>query len=155
MKRGEAALTAKDIVRLSKEYTFFSWAVQSQANPIPVTKAEGVHFWDAEGKRYLDFSSQLMNTNVGHQHPKIVKTIQDQAAQLCFVHPGNATEPRGLLGKKLAAGAPRERSDEERHKQSNPQALPGSHSVQRDHATRPLPLVDCSLTLPTQALPSC
>ena len=99
-------LTAKEIVDLNKEYTFFSWSVQSQTNPIPVTKAEGVYFWDADGKRYLDFSSQLMNTNVGHQHPKVVKAIQDQAAEICFVHPGNATEPRGLLGKKLADVTP-------------------------------------------------
>jgi taurine--2-oxoglutarate transaminase len=99
-------LTSEEIVRLGKEYTFFSWSVQSQANPIPVTKSDGVYFWDADGKRYLDFSSQLMNTNVGHQHPKIIKAIQDQAAELCFVHPANTTEPRGLLGKKLAEVTP-------------------------------------------------
>ncbi|MCZ2122283.1 MAG: aminotransferase class III-fold pyridoxal phosphate-dependent enzyme, partial [Anaerolineales bacterium] len=84
-------LTSKEIVDLSKEYTFFSWSVQGQVNPIPVTKAEGVYFWDADDKRYLDFSSQLMNTNIGHQHPKVVKAIQDQAAKLTFTHPGNAT----------------------------------------------------------------
>jgi taurine--2-oxoglutarate transaminase len=99
-------LTAKEIVDLNKEYTFFSWSVQGQVNPIPVTKMEGVHFWDADGKKYLDFSSQLMNSNIGHQHPKVVKAIQDQAAKLTFTHPGNATEPRGLLGKKLAEVTP-------------------------------------------------
>lgn len=99
-------LSAKEISDLSREYTFFSWAVQSQVNPIPVVRAEGVYFWDADGKRYLDFSSQLMNTNIGHQHPKVVKAIQDQAAELCFVHPGNATIPRALLGKKLAEVTP-------------------------------------------------
>lgn len=106
MNSDETILTAEDIVQLSKEYTFFSWSVQSQVNPIPVTKAEGVYFWDADGKRYLDFSSQLMNQNIGNQHPKVVKAIQDQAAELCFVHPGNATGPRGLLGKKLAEVTP-------------------------------------------------
>ena len=75
-------LTSKEIVDLNKEYTFFSWSVQGQVNPIPVEKAEGIYFWDADGKRYLDFSSQLMNTNIGHQHPKVVKAIQDQAAKL-------------------------------------------------------------------------
>lgn len=99
-------LSSKEIIDLSREYTFFSWSMQSQVNPIPVTKAGGVYFWDAEGKRYLDFSSQLMNTNIGHQHPKVVKAIQDQAADLCFTHPGNATTPRGLLGKKLAEITP-------------------------------------------------
>ena len=91
---------------MNKEYTFFSWSVQGQVNPIPVERAEGIHFWDTDGKRYIDFSSQLMNTNIGHQHPKVVKAIQEQAAKLCFVHPGNATDVRGLLGRKLAEVTP-------------------------------------------------
>ena len=98
-------LTSKEIVDLSKEYTFFSWSVQGQANPIPVEKAEGIYFWDTDGKRYIDFSSQLMNTNIGHQHPKVVKAIQDQAAKLCFVHPGNTTDVRAQLGHFLGAGS--------------------------------------------------
>ena len=99
-------LTTQEIVQMNREYTFFSWSVQGQTNPIPVERADGIYFWDTDGKRYIDFSSQLMNTNIGHQHPKVVKAIQDQAAKLCFVHPGNATEPRGLLGKKLAEVTP-------------------------------------------------
>jgi len=99
-------LTSKEIVDMNKEYTFFSWSNQGQVNPIPVAKAEGVYFWDADGKRYLDFASQLVNENIGHQHPKVVKAIQDQAAILAFVSPGMATEPRGLLGKKLAEVTP-------------------------------------------------
>jgi taurine---2-oxoglutarate transaminase len=99
-------LTAKEIVDLNKEYTFYSWSNQGQVNPIPMVKGEGVYFWDADGKRYLDFASQLVNTNVGHQHPKVVKAIQDQAAQLTFASPSMATEPRGLLGKKLAEITP-------------------------------------------------
>jgi taurine--2-oxoglutarate transaminase len=99
-------LTSQEIVQMNREYTFFSWSIQGQVNPIPVEKADGVYFWDTDGKRYIDFSSQLMNTNIGHQHPKVVKAIQDQAGKLCFVHPGNATEPRGLLGKKLAEVTP-------------------------------------------------
>ena len=91
---------------MNKEFTFFSWSVQGQINPIPVEKAEGIYFWDTDGKRYIDFSSQLMNTNIGHQHPKVVKAIQEQAAKLCFVHPGNATDVRGLLGRKLAEVTP-------------------------------------------------
>ena len=101
-----AKFTSQEIVQMNREYTFFSWSIQGQTNPIPVEKAEGIYFWDTDGKRYIDFSSQLMNTNIGHQHPKVVKAIQEQAAKLCFVHPGNATEPRGLLGKKLAEVTP-------------------------------------------------
>lgn len=99
-------LTSKEIVDLNREYTFFSWSVQGQTVPIPIVKAEGIYFWDADGKRYMDFSSQLMNMNIGHQHPAVVKAIQEQAAALTFAHPGMATEPRGLLGKKLAEVTP-------------------------------------------------
>ena len=99
-------LTAREIVDLNKEYTFYSWSNQGQVHPIPVTRAEGVYFWDADGKRYLDFASQLVNTNIGHQHPKVVKAIQEQAAKLTFASPSMATEPRGFLGKKLAEIAP-------------------------------------------------
>jgi len=99
-------LTTKEIVDLSREYTFFSWSVQGQVAPIPVERAEGIYFWDTDGKRYIDFSSQLMNTNVGHQHPKVVQAIKDQADKLCFVHPGNTTDVRALLGKKLAEVTP-------------------------------------------------
>ena len=99
-------LSTQEIVNLNKEYTLFSWSVQSTTNPIPITRAEGVYFWDADGKRYSDFSSQLMNMNIGHQHPKVIKAIQEQAAQLCYAHPGMATEARGMLGKKIAEVAP-------------------------------------------------
>jgi len=101
-----ATLSAKEIVNLNREHTFFSWSVQNTSNPIPAVSAEGIYFWDADGKRYYDFSSCLMNVNAGHQHPKIVKAIQDAAAQLCYAHPGWATEPRGLLGKKIAEVTP-------------------------------------------------
>jgi taurine--2-oxoglutarate transaminase len=99
-------MNSQEIVAMNKEYTFFSWSAQGALNPIPVVRAEGVYFWDADGKRYLDFASQLVNQNVGHQHPKVVKAIQDQAAKLTFVSPSAATEPRGLLGKKLAEITP-------------------------------------------------
>jgi taurine--2-oxoglutarate transaminase len=99
-------LTAEEIVDFNKEYTFFSWTAQGKLNPIPVTHAEGVYFWDANGKRYLDMVSQLANSNLGHQHPKVVKAIQDQAAKLTYISPFHATEPRALLGKKLAEITP-------------------------------------------------
>src|SRR5258706_7771917 len=101
-------LTSQEIVDLNKEYTFFSWSVQGQVNPIAVTRAEGVYFWDTDNKRYLDLSSQLMNTNIQHHHPNVIKAIQEQAAQLTFTHPCYATEARGLLGNKFAAVTPDE-----------------------------------------------
>lgn len=94
------------IIDQNKRYTFFSWSVQSAVRPIPVVKGEGVYFWDADGKKYLDFSSQLMNLNIGHQHPKVIKAIKEQADVLCYAHPGVATAPRGELGKKIAEVMP-------------------------------------------------
>ncbi len=102
----QSKLAAQEIVDLNREYTLFSWSIQSATNPIPISRAKGVYFWDADGKRYIDFSSQLMNMNIGHQHPKVIKAIQDQAEQLCYAHPGMATEARGLLGKRIAEVSP-------------------------------------------------
>ncbi len=102
----ENFITAAEIVQKSKEFTFFSWSVQSDVNPIPIDRAKGVFFWDAQGKRYLDFSSQIMNVNIGHQHPKVVSAIKEQAEALCYAHPGMATAPRGRLGELLAEVTP-------------------------------------------------
>ncbi len=106
MVKNEKKLTAQETVDLSKEYTFFSWSVQGAVDPIPVTKAQGVYFWDANGKRYLDFASQLVNANIGHQNSTVVAAIQRQAEQLTFVAPGMTTEVRALLGQKLAEITP-------------------------------------------------
>jgi taurine--2-oxoglutarate transaminase len=106
MKKNNGMLSSQEIVHMNRQYTFFSWSVQSATNPIPISRAEGVYFWDNNGKKYIDFSSQLMNLNIGHQHPKVIKAIQEQAEKLCYAHPGMATVPRGLLGKKIAEIAP-------------------------------------------------
>lgn len=106
MEAQTGTMTGEDMIRLSREYTFFSWSVQSAVHPIPITSGQGVYFWDADGKRYIDFSSQLMNLNIGHQHPKVIRAIQEQAAKLCYAHPGMATEARAVLGEKIAAVTP-------------------------------------------------
>ena len=62
-------MTNEEIINLNREYVFFSWSTQSKVNPLCAVRSEGVYFWDADGKRYLDFSSQLMNVNIGHGHP--------------------------------------------------------------------------------------
>jgi len=98
--------TQQHIADLNREYTFFSWEVQGSVKPIPVTRAEGVYFWDADGKRYLDFNSQLMNVNVGHGHPKVIEAIKRQAESLSYIYPGLATDPRGRLGERLAQITP-------------------------------------------------
>jgi len=99
-------MTGEEIVRLNREYTFFSWSAQGTVDPIPIERAEGVYFWDAEGRRYLDFASQLMNVNIGHSHPKVIQAVKEQADRLLYAAPSFATEVRGRLGHRLAEIAP-------------------------------------------------
>jgi taurine--2-oxoglutarate transaminase len=102
-----AAMTGEEIVALSKKHTISEWAVQGAIDPIPVERAEGIYFYTPEGKRYIDFNSQLMSVNIGHSDPRVVKAIQEQAAKLCYVTPGGmTTEPRARLGAKLAELTP-------------------------------------------------
>jgi taurine--2-oxoglutarate transaminase len=95
-----------EIIRLNREYTLFSWSAQAAVDPVPVARAEGVYLWDADGHRYMDFSSQLMNVNIGHSHPSVIQAIKDQADRLLFVAPAFATQARGELGRALAAITP-------------------------------------------------
>jgi taurine---2-oxoglutarate transaminase len=99
-------LTGDEIVALCRKHTIYEWSVQTKVDPIPVARAEGVYFWTPEGKRFLDFNSQLMCTNVGHSHPRVVKAIQEQAATLAYANPFMATEVRARLGAKLAEITP-------------------------------------------------
>ncbi len=87
-------------------YTLFSWGKQGGLNPVVADHAKGVYVYDKAGKSYLDFSSQLMNVNIGHGHPKVTEAVKQQMEKLSFVYPGMATEVRGELGKKLAELAP-------------------------------------------------
>jgi taurine--2-oxoglutarate transaminase len=103
---GQPSMSGEEIVRLCRRHTVYEWSVQSKVDPIPVARAEGVHFWTPEGKRFLDFNSQLMCSNIGHSHPKVVRAIQEQAARLAYVHPFMATEVRARLGAKLAEITP-------------------------------------------------
>ena len=77
-----------------KASVFHSWSAQSTINPLMVRDAKGVYVTDEDDKTYLDFSSQLVNVNIGHQHPKVVKAIQDQAALLCTIAPQHGNEAR-------------------------------------------------------------
>jgi taurine---2-oxoglutarate transaminase len=95
-------LTSLQVIQENREFTLFSWSVQNAANPIHLKRGEGVYFWDGDDNRWLDFSSQLINLNIGHQHPKMLEAIKQQVNKLCFAGPSFATEPRGALGKRLA-----------------------------------------------------
>src|SRR5437667_6318800 len=102
----EAGLDARRIQELDQQYVLHSWSVQNQISPLPVAGGEGRHFWDYEGNRYLDFASQLVNVSIGHQHPKVVAAIREQAEQLCTIGPPMATASRSRLGRLLAEVTP-------------------------------------------------
>jgi taurine--2-oxoglutarate transaminase len=99
-------MTGDEMIALSKKHTLFEWSAQAAVDPIPVARAKGIYFWTPEGKRFIDFNSQLMCVNVGHGDPRVIKAIQDQAATLAYANPFMATEPRARLGAKLASIAP-------------------------------------------------
>src|SRR5829696_6500570 len=128
----------------AKEFVLHSWSVQNAIDPIPVAGAEGRYFWDYDGKRYLDFASQLVNVSIGYGHPKVIAAIKEQAERLATIGPPMATEPRSTLGRRrgererdqgraLGDGTPQDRG-------ALPQ-LPRRHG-RRDHAHGgPAPLV--------------
>ncbi|MBL4716260.1 MAG: aminotransferase class III-fold pyridoxal phosphate-dependent enzyme [Bacteroidia bacterium] len=98
--------TNQDVIKDNLDYTLFSWSKQSGLNPISAERAEGVYVYDRDGNKIIDFSSQLMNVNIGHGHPKVRKAVIKQMDELSYVYPGMATKARGLLGKKLAEITP-------------------------------------------------
>ena len=96
----------EEILQNNLAHTIFSWSKQNGLNPINIASAKGVYLTDRSGKRYLDFTSQLMNVNIGHGDPRVTEAVVKQMAELSYVNPGMATEARGLLGKKLAEISP-------------------------------------------------
>ena len=95
-----------DALKHDRSHVFHSWSAQSLISPIVVSKAEGSHFWDEAGKKYLDFSSQLVNVNIGHQHPKLVAAIKEQADRLCTIAPFHANDARSEAARLIAERAP-------------------------------------------------
>lgn len=90
-----------DLVRRNKEFTLAPWQSQNAWNPISMVRAEGVYFWDANDKKYIDFSSQLFNVNIGHGNRHVIDAIKKQAEELTYAYPGIATQPRAKLGELL------------------------------------------------------
>jgi taurine--2-oxoglutarate transaminase len=95
-----------EVVAMDRAHVFHSWSAQQGLSPVPIAAAEGSYFWDYDGHRYLDFSSQLVNINIGHQHPKVTAAIAAQAAKLTTIAPQHANEARGEAATRLAALAP-------------------------------------------------
>jgi len=98
----EPQLTAEEIVELSLKHTLYDWQQQGSTKPLAVASARGSEFFTVDGKRYLDFNSQLMGVNIGHADPRVAEAIAEQARTLPYISPFMATEVRARLGVKLA-----------------------------------------------------
>jgi taurine--2-oxoglutarate transaminase len=101
-----ASLTSEEIVALCKQHTIFEWVAQDAIDPLPVSHAKGCYFFTPDGRRFLDFNSQLMAVNIGHGDQRVVRAMYEQATKLQYVSPALASEPRARLGAKLAELAP-------------------------------------------------
>ncbi|HWS57601.1 MAG TPA: aspartate aminotransferase family protein [Actinotalea sp.] len=103
----QAGASAADLTRrLDRDHVFHSWSAQGSLHPFVIAGGLGSEVWDAEGRRYLDFSSQLVNVNIGHGHPAVVAAIQEQAALLATVAPAHANLTRGRAAEAIVAHAP-------------------------------------------------
>ncbi|MDD2923185.1 MAG: aminotransferase class III-fold pyridoxal phosphate-dependent enzyme [Anaerolineales bacterium] len=99
-------LPDNEILPLSKEHVFWTWSAQAKVNPIAVKRAKGVYFWDVDDKKYLDFNSMTMCVNIGHGDERIIKAMQEQAAELPYAAPGMTTKIRALASKAVAEITP-------------------------------------------------
>ena len=100
------SLTGSEIVELCRRHTLFEWSAQAAVDPIPVAHAKGIYFWTPEGKRFIDFNSQLMCVNIGHGDERVINAIKKQAETLAYANPFMATDVRARLGAKLAELTP-------------------------------------------------
>ena len=96
------AMTAEQIVADATRYTLYDWHIQSKASPLAIDRAEGVYMYGVDGRRWLDFSSQLMGVNIGHGDKRVTEAIARQAEKLPYISPFHAFEGRAVLGKRLA-----------------------------------------------------
>src|SRR5262249_57710449 len=99
-------MSGEEMIALSKKHTLFEWTGESKADPMRVAGAKGIYFWTPEGKRFIDFNSQLMCVNIGHGDERVIRAVEAQLETLAYANPFMATEPRARLGAKLAQITP-------------------------------------------------
>src|SRR4029078_457789 len=107
MTTSTGEMSGAEIVDLCRKHTFFEWSAQGAVDPIPMARAEDVCLWTQEGKRYIDFNSQLMWVNIGHGDERVIRAIKAQADALAFANPFMATEPRARLCAQAPGVGPR------------------------------------------------
>ncbi len=101
-----AGMSSQEMIDLCKKHTMYTWSAGDQVAPLPIARAEGVYLYTPEGRRILDFNSQLMSVLVGHGHPKVIAAMKAQLDELIYVYPQTATEVRARLGKLLSEVVP-------------------------------------------------
>ena len=102
------SLTSAQVVETTKKLNYGTWRFQKNWNPLHIVDAEGCYFIDANGKRYLDFSAQLMCVNLGHKNPAVIRAIEEQARTLPYIAPGYASDARAILSTLLLDVLPKE-----------------------------------------------
>ena len=107
MSQTKTLAEAQEIIQDSLDYTLFSWSKQKGIAPIAIKYGEGVYLYDYDGKRYIDFSSGLMNVNIGHGNQRVTEAVMKQMQEVSYVTPACVTKVRGDLGKKLASITPK------------------------------------------------
>jgi len=107
MSQTKTVSESQEIIRDNLDYTLFSWSKQKGISPIAVKYGEGVYLYDYDGKRYIDFSSGLMNVNIGHGNQRVTEAVMKQMQEVSYVTPSCVTKARGELGKKVASLAPK------------------------------------------------
>jgi taurine--2-oxoglutarate transaminase len=106
MTNADGHMGSREMIDACMKHTLFSWSATGKVDPIAVSRAQGIYLHGPEGQKWIDWNSQLMSVNIGHGHPKVIKAIQDQAAQLAYAYPGMATEIRARLSLRLAELVP-------------------------------------------------
>jgi taurine--2-oxoglutarate transaminase len=106
MADSDSVVSNADAFDLDRAHVFHSWSAQGALKPLVFQSGQGSRIWDFEGSSFLDFSSQLVNTNIGHQHPKVVQAIQDQAAVQVTLAPQHASLVRGQTAQAISEIAP-------------------------------------------------
>jgi taurine--2-oxoglutarate transaminase len=129
----KAAVLAND-----RSHVFHSWSAQSKVNPFVLAGAQGSYVYDYDGNEYLDLSSQLVNTNIGHQHPRVVAAIKEQADRLCTVAPQHANDVRGEAARLIVERRHRGRRARRAHGPPPHRSAQGADALsllpRRDHA---------------------
>jgi taurine---2-oxoglutarate transaminase len=123
--------------QLDRAHVFHSWSAQGALRPMVIAAAQGSWVWDGDARPMLDFSSQLVNTNIGHQHPSVVRAVQEQAARLCTIAPQHANDARSEAARLIVERAPGDRLNQVFFTNGGADGIEHAVRMARLHTARP------------------